>query len=433
MKITDVLNESTTSGSIATVATPLSTQSRKGGNLLTGKKTKKKYANSLSEGKMKELSMDLTSGPDGLSDEEFKKKYGKTKQEMRKALKQKPEQQKKVDEAKLEEDDLIIVPGQGHKLKPGFIPRDKDRRDHEVEMSRSDLLATMKNAKAIYHMIADVSEDQGLEGWVQEKIIKASDYLNSVAEYLDNKKFKQENVSMGGVIAGGQAYEGVEESDISGLLGAAKLVKDFIITAEVDGITKKFRVRGMTGPNAAKERFLKHASNAKIIDVKQVTEGVAEGQISEKAVSKAQQRFMGMAHAIQKGEKIPGASKELKATAKGMSKKAAHDYAATKHKGLPEKVDEGIESDEVEVYTQRLAAIDADTKKKVQAAYSKYGKTIPQPVYMSIERARGDAYRQLVKDMPEAHKEYVNLQNKQMWSDLKGWDRDELSGRSGVE
>ena len=63
-----------------------------------------------------------------------------------------------------------------------------------------------------------------------------------------------------------------------------------------------------------------------------------EGVVSEKAVSKAQQRFMGMAHAIQKGKKIPGASKELKDVAKGMTKKAAHDFAATKHKGLPEKV-----------------------------------------------------------------------------------------------
>ena len=61
-------------------------------------------------------------------------------------------------------------------------------------------------------------------------------------------------------------------------------------------------------------------------------------KVDEKAVSKAQQRFMGMAHSIQKGKKIPGASKELKDVAKGMSKKAGHEFAATKHKGLPEKV-----------------------------------------------------------------------------------------------
>ena len=58
------------------------------------------------------------------------------------------------------------------------------------------------------------------------------------------------------------------------------------------------------------------------------------------AVSQQQQKFMGMAHAMQKGEKVKGASKELKKAAKGMSKKAAHDYAATKHKGLPDHVKE---------------------------------------------------------------------------------------------
>ena len=58
-------------------------------------------------------------------------------------------------------------------------------------------------------------------------------------------------------------------------------------------------------------------------------------QISEKAVSKSQQKFMGMVHAAKKGEEP--ASKEVAKVAKGMSAKAAKDFAATKHKGLPEK------------------------------------------------------------------------------------------------
>jgi len=60
-----------------------------------------------------------------------------------------------------------------------------------------------------------------------------------------------------------------------------------------------------------------------------------EEQVNEKAVSKKQQRFMGMVHAAQKGEKP--ASKEVAKVAKGMGKKDAEDFAATKHKGLPEK------------------------------------------------------------------------------------------------
>jgi hypothetical protein len=64
--------------------------------------------------------------------------------------------------------------------------------------------------------------------------------------------------------------------------------------------------------------------------------------IMEKAVSKQQQKFMGMVHAMQKGEKVKGASSELKKAAKTMSKKDAKDFASTKHKGLPKKVNEGL-------------------------------------------------------------------------------------------
>jgi arginine deiminase len=122
MRITQIVNETsagaTGSGSVATVSSPLgATQTRnasiygdkKVGNLLKGKKTNKPFANSVSEGK-------------------------------------------KVDEAKLDEDDIIIVPGQKIKRKTGFVQHGQSRVDHEVEMARSDVLATMKNAKAIYEL-----------------------------------------------------------------------------------------------------------------------------------------------------------------------------------------------------------------------------------------------------------------------------------------
>jgi hypothetical protein len=72
----------------------------------------------------------------------------------------------------------------------------------------------------------------------------------------------------------------------------------------------------------------------KIEDILQMLDKDEE-QVSEKAVSKKQQKFMGMVHAAQKGEKP--ASKEVAKVAKSMGKKDAEDFAATKHKGLPEK------------------------------------------------------------------------------------------------
>jgi len=59
-------------------------------------------------------------------------------------------------------------------------------------------------------------------------------------------------------------------------------------------------------------------------------------QIDEKALSKAQQRFMGMVYATKSGE-MKAPSSEVASVAAGMTTKQAKDFAKTKHKGLPEK------------------------------------------------------------------------------------------------
>jgi hypothetical protein len=58
------------------------------------------------------------------------------------------------------------------------------------------------------------------------------------------------------------------------------------------------------------------------------------------AQSKAQQRFMGMVHAAQKGEEP--ASPEVAKVAKDMNKSDAKDFASTSHKGLPNHVKQEI-------------------------------------------------------------------------------------------
>jgi len=80
-----------------------------------------------------------------------------------------------------------------------------------------------------------------------------------------------------------------------------------------------------------KDKYLVGILNTRIKEI------VGESKLNEKAVSKQQQKFFGMAHAMQKGEKVPGASKELKKVAKTMSKKDVKDFAKTKHEGLPKK------------------------------------------------------------------------------------------------
>jgi len=62
-----------------------------------------------------------------------------------------------------------------------------------------------------------------------------------------------------------------------------------------------------------------------------------EGEMTEKAVSQKQQEFFGVVRAMQKG-KLPKKGKAGEA-AKDMTKKDVKDFASTKHKGLPKKVE----------------------------------------------------------------------------------------------
>ena len=197
MKISQIIQETTTSGSIAPTEhgfvkmqtrNPSVYGGNKVGNLLKGKKTSKPFANSLNEAAMKDLAYDLQT----MKPAEFQKKYGKTREEMKASMSKQPQQRPAppVNETELSEQDLIVVPGQGRSVKTGFVPHDKDRTDHEVEMAVSDLFSAGKNAEKIYNIVRSVSEDEGLEGWVQEKIIKANDYLNTVREYLEGKQLR---------------------------------------------------------------------------------------------------------------------------------------------------------------------------------------------------------------------------------------------------
>ena len=150
---------STGSGSISTVASPMSMQSRnnasiyggkKAGNLLTGKKSKGKYANSV----------------------EARKHMNKVNEV-------------KVAEAEVLEQEVLVIPGAKRKdRKTGFVPQGESRVDHEVKMAKADLFATAKNAKEIMECLKDRSEEEGIKGWMQSYITLANDYLNSVNESL---------------------------------------------------------------------------------------------------------------------------------------------------------------------------------------------------------------------------------------------------------
>ena len=128
--------------------------------------------------------------------------------------------------------------------------------------------------------------------------------------------------------------------------------------------TSPLRRAGIHDDKASPERAARHRANVdpdydhddeenmypggKLKDPKKIRKAKAVGEltkeeyIEEKALSRAQQRFMGMVYAAKKGG--TPASPEVAKAAEGMSKKAARDFAKTKHEGLPEKKEDVKES-----------------------------------------------------------------------------------------
>jgi len=69
---------------------------------------------------------------------------------------------------------------------------DDMHRDHEVQMARSQMYSAAQAAIEIHKLLRDVSEMEGLEGWVQSKLTLASQYLESVRDYMKYEAVSQE-------------------------------------------------------------------------------------------------------------------------------------------------------------------------------------------------------------------------------------------------
>jgi membrane-associated HD superfamily phosphohydrolase len=93
------------------------------------------------------------------------------------------------------------------------------------------------------------------------------------------------------------------------------------------------------------------------------------------AVSKAQQRFMGMVHAAQKGD-MENPSPEVEKAADSMSDKDAKDFASTSHKGLPDKKENMITRNRLKEIVKEVMVEEADYQTFFKKALEKAGKGI---------------------------------------------------------
>jgi acylphosphatase len=88
-------------------------------------------------------------------------------------------------------------------------------------------------------------------------------------------------------------------------------------------------------PDEAKNKTFQGTTNIKADGSVVVTK---EGEVTEKSVSKQQQKLMGLALSVKKGDTPKSkVSKKVQDMSKDMSKKDLEDFASTKHKGLPSK------------------------------------------------------------------------------------------------
>ena len=93
---------------------------------------------------------------------------------------------------------------------------------------------------------------------------------------------------------------------------------------------------------------------------------MADSELEEKAVSKKQQKFMGMVHALKKGDiSKSDVSKEVEDAAESMTGKEAKKFASTKHKGLPTKVDESYEERVRQIEKTLLSLVEKYTSEKM--------------------------------------------------------------------
>jgi len=93
------------------------------------------------------------------------------------------------------------------------------------------------------------------------------------------------------------------------------------------------------------------------------------------AVSKAQQRFMGMVHAAQKGD-MENPSPEVQKAADSMTDKDAKDYASTPHKGLPDKKENMITRNRLKEIVKEVMVEEAEYQTFFKKALEKAGKGI---------------------------------------------------------
>jgi hypothetical protein len=241
---------------------------------------------------------------------------------------------KRVKKEKTKEDldaDGVMMTRPSNMSSEGIEHGDEGEYNDEAGMAKDSLHTIIRHARELESALRS---HENLPEWVQEKIGQIKGMMSSVTDYIisTHERDVEQRTGQEGVTVMPEGWRG-------GGLGEPSVVKtrtskNADATQEALAGLEAIATRGGPGMDPRTQQYLLKIAKTlhKALAKPESTE------LDEKAVSKAQRKFMGMAHAMQKGEKIKGASPELKKVAKTMKPSDTHDFAATKEKGLPEKV-----------------------------------------------------------------------------------------------
>ncbi len=80
-------------------------------------------------------------------------------------------------------DDTVFMPGPSHEALMKKLKQSK-AKDEEIDMIEAQVAKSIDQLMELQIMMRDMPQDTDFEGWVQSKITKISDYVNSVHGYL---------------------------------------------------------------------------------------------------------------------------------------------------------------------------------------------------------------------------------------------------------
>ena len=227
-------------------------------------------------------------------------------------------------------------------LKKGYVKKEIERVDSQSGVGKYKVRVTDKNGTS-YVRYATRDKISELRANPNIESVEMTGY----GEPYEGERSKGEQTAKskrgdndGNLANNYPPYDKVTRGDVvAGARGQDQMGGKRKVKEDLDFIEEK--------KNSKKQRFynvMRGKNTGRVKLFPEVGKSYNEEFFPESAVSTAQQKFMGMVHAYQKGE-MPNASPEVKKAAKEMSDKEATKFASTKHEGLPQHVKKEVKEE----------------------------------------------------------------------------------------